>query len=150
MTRLLASLAAAVLVCAVLLLVHRTSHNGQTQVVTVAVLPALTPALALEPPISTDPDPRRVTGQRRTPHRIPAVWRHLAACESNGRWGIVNPPYSGGLQFMARTWRSFHGTDFAPTADQATRWQQVVVARRVQRRQGWAAWPVCSVKVGLR
>jgi hypothetical protein len=82
--------------------------------------------------------------------RIPLIWRRLAFCESTNRWHIVNPPYSGGLQFTASTWTSFDTKHYAPTADQATRWEQVQVARHVLRVQGVGAWPVCGPKVRLR
>lgn len=102
--------------------------------------------------VPTPLKPVRSTRARRNhpSHRIPALWRQLAFCESSGRWHLVNPPYAGGLEFMASTWTSFDTWHYAPTADQATPWQQVRVARHVLRVQGWAAWPVCSVKLGLR
>lgn len=78
------------------------------------------------------------------------VWDRLAQCESSGNWQAnTGNGYFGGLQFKASTWDEFGGTSYAPTADQATRDQQITVARKVLAQQGPRAWPVCSLKVGL-
>ncbi len=72
-------------------------------------------------------------------------WDRVAQCESGGNWAInTGNGFSGGLQFAAGTWTSHGGGQFAPMAYQATREQQIVVARRVLATQGPGAWPVCS------
>ncbi|MFI9614017.1 transglycosylase family protein [Streptomyces sp. NPDC052023] len=77
------------------------------------------------------------------------VWDRIAQCESGGNWHInTGNGYYGGLQFSAGTWRAYGGTAYAPTADQASREQQIAVATQVQRAQGWGAWPVCSTRAG--
>ncbi|GKQ36280.1 LysM peptidoglycan-binding domain-containing protein [Streptomyces sp. A012304] len=77
------------------------------------------------------------------------VWDRIAQCESGGNWHInTGNGYYGGLQFSASTWRAFGGTAYAPTADQATKAQQISVATKVQRSQGWGAWPTCSARAG--
>lgn len=77
-------------------------------------------------------------------------WDRLAQCEAGGNWGInTGNGYHGGLQFSASTWNGFGGGEFAPTANQATREQQIVVAERVLAAQGWGAWPSCSSQLGL-
>jgi nucleoid-associated protein YgaU len=77
------------------------------------------------------------------------VWDRIARCESGGNWHInTGNGYYGGLQFSASTWRAFGGTAYASTADQATREQQIAVATKVQRSQGWGAWPTCSTRAG--
>ncbi|AZM63103.1 MULTISPECIES: transglycosylase family protein [unclassified Streptomyces] len=77
------------------------------------------------------------------------VWDRIAQCESGGDWHInTGNGYYGGLQFAASTWRDYGGTAYAPTADRATRSQQIAVAAKVQRAQGWGAWPTCSVRAG--
>lgn len=79
------------------------------------------------------------------------VWDQLAACESGGNWSIrTGNGYHGGLQFHPQTWTGHGGGQYAPTADQASREQQIAVAQRVQASQGWGAWPACSRKLGLR
>ncbi|MFJ3305829.1 transglycosylase family protein [Streptomyces sp. NPDC086549] len=77
------------------------------------------------------------------------VWNRIAQCESGGNWHInTGNGYFGGLQFSAGTWRAYGGTAYAPTADQASREQQIAVATKVQHAQGWGAWPVCSARAG--
>lgn len=75
----------------------------------------------------------------------PAVWQRLAMCESSGDWHInTGNGFYGGLQFWQPTWEEFGGLRYAPRADLATPAQQIAVAQKVQRAQGWGAWPVCS------
>ncbi|MDH6280818.1 hypothetical protein M2284_000710 [Rhodococcus sp. LBL1] len=77
-------------------------------------------------------------------------WDKLAQCEAGGNWGInTGNGYHGGLQFSASTWNGFGGGEYAPTANQASREQQIVVAERVLAAQGWGAWPSCSSQLGL-
>ena len=78
------------------------------------------------------------------------VWDSVAQCESGGNWAIsTGNGYSGGLQFSASTWRAYGGTAYAPSAAQATKAQQIAVAKKVLAGQGANAWPVCSKKAGL-
>ena len=80
-----------------------------------------------------------------------SVWDNLAQCESGGNWSTnTGNGYHGGLQFSASTWAAYGGTQYAPTADQATREQQIAVAERTQASQGWGAWPACTAKLGIR
>ncbi|WP_258053109.1 LysM peptidoglycan-binding domain-containing protein [Streptomyces sp. Ru73] len=75
------------------------------------------------------------------------VWDRIAACESGGNWHInTGNGFYGGLQFTASTWRAFGGHEYAPSAHQAGRAEQIAVAAKVQAAQGWGAWPVCSVR----
>lgn len=77
-------------------------------------------------------------------------WDRLAQCEAGGNWGInTGNGYHGGLQFSPTTWTAHGGGEFASTANQATREQQIVVAERVLAAQGWGAWPSCSSQLGL-
>lgn len=79
------------------------------------------------------------------------VWDTLAQCESGGDWSInTGNGYHGGLQFSASTWSAFGGGQYASTADQASREQQIDIASRVQEGQGWGAWPACTSSMGLR
>lgn len=78
-----------------------------------------------------------------------AVWDDLAACESSGDWHINSGNgFYGGLQFYQPTWEMFGGLAYARRADLATPAQQIAVAEKVLRAQGWGAWPVCSKKIG--
>jgi resuscitation-promoting factor RpfA len=77
-----------------------------------------------------------------------SVWDKLAMCESTGNWAInTGNGFSGGLQFTPQTWRAFGGKG---QAHQASRTEQIAVAERVLKGQGWGAWPACSSKLGLR
>ncbi|MFB7877786.1 transglycosylase family protein [Nocardia sp. NPDC056064] len=77
-------------------------------------------------------------------------WDRLAQCEAGGNWGInTGNGYQGGLQFSPSTWNAHGGGEYAATANQATREQQIVVAEKVLASQGWGAWPSCSAQLGL-
>ena len=77
-------------------------------------------------------------------------WDRLAQCESGGDWHInTGNGYYGGLQFAAGTWNGYGGGEFAATADQASREEQIYVAEKVLAQQGWGAWPACSASLGL-
>ncbi|HEY2206391.1 MAG TPA: transglycosylase family protein [Pseudonocardia sp.] len=79
------------------------------------------------------------------------VWDQVAKCESGGNWQInTGNGFQGGLQFTQSTWRSFGGSQFASSANKASREQQIAVAEKVLAGQGWNAWPVCSRKAGAR
>ncbi|MGH3868478.1 MAG: transglycosylase family protein [Pseudonocardiaceae bacterium] len=78
------------------------------------------------------------------------LWDILARCESGGNWGAnTGNGYYGGLQFSRRTWHSYGGGAYAGTANHATRSQQVAIAEKVLRAQGWKAWPTCSRRAGV-
>lgn len=105
--------------------------------------------------VRVDVSPRLLAAhaRRQHPHRRTTSldWDALAECESGGDWSVNSGNgYYGGIQFLQRTWESFHGTDFAPRADLAARWQQIRVAERVLRTQGLVAWPACTLKLGWR
>ena len=79
-----------------------------------------------------------------------SVWDKLVQCEATGNWAINNGnTFYGGLQFTRGTWLAFGGGKYAPRADLATREEQIDIARRTLREQGWGAWPTCSSKLGL-
>jgi resuscitation-promoting factor RpfA len=72
-------------------------------------------------------------------------WDRVAGCESGGNWAInTGNGYHGGLQFSQGTWAAHGGGEFAPSASQATREQQIAVGERVLATQGRGAWPVCG------
>lgn len=79
------------------------------------------------------------------------VWDQLAMCEAGGNWSInTGNGYSGGLQFAPGTWTGSGGGAYAPTANQATREQQIAVAENIRAQSGgYSAWPACSAKLGL-
>lgn len=80
-----------------------------------------------------------------------SVWDSLAQCESGGNWAInTGNGFYGGLQFTASTWAAYGGTAYAPTANLASREQQIDIAKKVQAGQGWGAWPACTASLGIR
>ncbi len=76
-------------------------------------------------------------------------WDAVAQCESGGNWSIsTGNGFYGGLQFTRSTWKAYGGTKYAPTANQASRSQQIAIANKVLAGQGIGAWPVCGRKAG--
>ena len=80
-----------------------------------------------------------------------SVWDSLAQCESGGNWAInTGNGYYGGLQFTVGTWQAYGGGQYAPTANLATREQQIAIASKVRdARGGYGDWPACASKLGL-
>ncbi|MGR8010620.1 transglycosylase family protein [Streptomyces hypolithicus] len=79
-----------------------------------------------------------------------ADWSAVAECESGGDWNAnTGNGFSGGLQFTPSTWSAYGGTEYAPSADQASAQEQAAVADKVLAGQGPGAWPVCGAKAGL-
>ena len=77
-----------------------------------------------------------------------SVWDKLAQCESGGNWSInTGNGYYGGLQFSLSTWRAYGGSG---RPDEASREEQIAIAKKLQADAGWGAWPACSSKLGLR
>ncbi|OBK21928.1 Resuscitation-promoting factor RpfA, partial [Mycobacterium asiaticum] len=74
-----------------------------------------------------------------------AEWDAVARCESGGNWAInTGNGFYGGVQFAAGTWSSHGGGEFAPSAQLASKDQQIAIAERVLATQGRGAWPVCG------
>lgn len=77
-----------------------------------------------------------------------SVWDRLAQCESGGNWSInTGNGYYGGLQFSLSTWRAYGGKGYP---HQASREEQIRIAKKLQAAAGWGQWPACSSKLGLR
>jgi uncharacterized protein YabE (DUF348 family) len=77
-----------------------------------------------------------------------SVWDKLAECESGGNWSInTGNGYYGGLQFSLSTWRAYGGDGYP---HQASREEQIRIAKKLQAAAGWGSWPACSSKLGLR
>jgi resuscitation-promoting factor RpfB len=105
--------------------------------------PKAPPPVAPVPPKTTAPAPAPVT-------TVPPVtsglnWDALAQCESGGNWAInTGNGYYGGLQFSASTWISNGGGVYAPTANLATKAQQIAIATKLYAARGAAPWPTCG------
>lgn len=79
-----------------------------------------------------------------------ATWDRLAMCESTQNWDAdTGNGFKGGLQFTDSTWREFGGREYASAADEASREEQIAVAKEVQDAQGWNAWPSCTEELGI-
>ncbi len=106
---------------------------------------------APQPPAEPEPASGSASGSSSPAEGTDDVWDRLAQCESNGDWSAATGNgYYGGLQFHPDTWANHGGHEYASSAHQATRAQQIAVAERVRASQGWAAWPSCSRQLGLR
>lgn len=78
-----------------------------------------------------------------------SAWDQVAACESGGNWQTnTGNGYYGGLQFSQQIWSGHGGDQYAPTADQATKEQQIEIGERVLASQGAGAWPNCGGPLG--
>jgi nucleoid-associated protein YgaU len=117
----------------------------------VVATPTPTAAAAAAAPVAVAPEPVR----RPAPTPAPAVsssdgsvWDRIAACESGGNWAInTGNGYYGGLQFSLSSWRAVGGSGLPSDASKS---EQISRAQMLQARQGWGAWPVCSIKAGVR
>ena len=75
------------------------------------------------------------------------VWDRVAECESSGNWNInTGNGFYGGLQFTQQTWEGYGGSGNPANASKS---EQIRVAKKVLAGQGPGAWPVCSVEAGL-
>ncbi len=76
------------------------------------------------------------------------VWAQLRFCESGGNYATnTGNGFYGAYQYDLRTWNNYGGyarPDLAPAAMQDEK------ARLTQAARGWAPWPACSRKLGLR
>lgn len=71
-----------------------------------------------------------------------ADWLSTAQKESGGNWSIdTGNGYQGGLQFSPSSWQAAGGTQYAPSANLATPFQQALTAENLLRLQGPGAWP---------
>ncbi|MFE9878110.1 transglycosylase family protein [Streptomyces sp. NPDC005784] len=78
------------------------------------------------------------------------TWDRVAQCESGGAWSAdQGNGYYGGLQLDQEDWEAYGGLEYAPSADQASRSQQIAVAEKLLDDQGLAAWPTCGPLSGL-
>ncbi|MFJ7769177.1 transglycosylase family protein [Streptomyces sp. NPDC097107] len=79
-----------------------------------------------------------------------ASWDRVAECETGGAWSQNSGNgYYGGLQLSQDVWERYGGTEYAPSADQASRSQQIRVAEKLHADQGIAAWPTCALLAGM-
>ncbi|MFH9726742.1 transglycosylase family protein [Streptomyces sp. NPDC017254] len=79
-----------------------------------------------------------------------ATWDRVAECESGGQWSanFGNGMY-GGLQFTQDSWERNGGLAYAPSADLASRAQQIAVAEKAFAK-GSTEWATCAPIAGLK
>ncbi|MEU7303644.1 transglycosylase family protein [Streptomyces sp. NPDC007206] len=78
------------------------------------------------------------------------TWDRVAECESGGSWSAdTGNGYYGGLQISQEDWDEYGGTQFAESADQASRNQQIAVAEKILADQGTTPWAMCALTAGL-
>lgn len=104
--------------------------------------PAPSPAPAAAPATPPAPEPAPVVSAPAS-----GVWEALAQCESGGNWAAdTGNGFYGGLQFTLSSWHAAGGSGYP---NQASASEQIARASILRSRQGWAAWPACSAKLGL-
>ena len=78
------------------------------------------------------------------------TWDKVAECESGGSWSAdTGNGYYGGLQISQDDWDKYGGTQYAQSADQASRSQQIAVAEKILADQGTKPWTMCALTAGL-
>ncbi|MFK0140851.1 transglycosylase family protein [Streptomyces murinus] len=78
------------------------------------------------------------------------TWDKVANCESGGAWSAdPGNGYYGGLQISQDDWVAYGGTQYASSADQASRSQQIAVAEKILKDKGTSPWATCALLSGL-
>ncbi|MBY8844559.1 transglycosylase family protein [Streptomyces sp. SP2-10] len=78
------------------------------------------------------------------------TWDKVAECESGGSWSAdTGNGYYGGLQISQDDWGRYGGTQYADSADQASRQQQISVAEKILADRGTTPWATCALLSGL-
>ncbi len=110
--------------------------------------PAPEPEPEPEPEPAPEPEPVAASSGYAARTDIPdSYWDRMAQCETSGNWGhYPGARWSGGLGIYTPGWIQFGGGEFAPSAGEATREQQIVVANRIAA-VGLGGWG-CLSRVG--
>lgn len=78
------------------------------------------------------------------------TWDRVAECETGASWSDnTGDGYYGGLHLTQWDWENYGGIEYAPSADQASRSQQIAVAEKILDGRGVVAWPTCGPLSGL-
>ncbi|MEU0003189.1 transglycosylase family protein [Streptomyces sp. NPDC006314] len=78
------------------------------------------------------------------------TWDKVAECESGGSWSAnTGNGYYGGLQISQDDWDKYGGSQYADSADQASRSQQIAVAEKILADRGTTPWTTCALLSGL-
>jgi hypothetical protein len=126
-----------------------TTTEAPATVVTEAPTTTAAPTTTTEAPTTTTTAPKpttTTTAPRPGNPDVQSTWDALAECESAGNWSAnTGNGYYGGLQFSQASWENVGGTGLPSEASKAT---QIEMGKRLQARQGWAAWPTCARQLG--
>jgi peptidoglycan/LPS O-acetylase OafA/YrhL len=104
------------------------------------------------------PRPARAEAWQPAPRALPVVrlprpraldgyWDAVATCETGGDWH-TRGDFAGGLAIDILSWDAFGGHEFAPTAADASREQQIAIANRITT-QGWRSGEAVAEPVGF-
>ncbi len=116
----------------------KSKHRRPSKATRIATLAGITGAAVAAP----------LLGATSASAATASEWDQVAQCEAGGNWSInTGNGFYGGLQFSASTWAAYGGTQFASTADQASKSQQIQIAEKVLAGQGKGAWPNCGVNL---
>lgn len=75
------------------------------------------------------------------------IWLQLASCESHQNWkDDTGNGYYGGLQFSLGAWASVGGSG---KPSDASKDEQIMRAKSLQKVRGWGAWGGCARRLGL-
>lgn len=78
------------------------------------------------------------------------TWDKVAKCETGGAWSENSGNgFYGGLKLTQKNWEKYGGLDYAPSADLASRSQQIAVAEKLLDDQGVGAFHLCGLTSGL-
>ncbi len=106
--------------------------------------PTNTPTPTPTPTMTPTPTPTPVPTADPTNDTI---WEQIAQCESNGHWNDdTGNGYYGGLQFSQGAWNSVGGSGNPASA---SREEQIMRGKMLQRGRGWRVWGACAKKLGL-
>jgi len=97
---------------------------------TIGAMLSILPHTQAVAPTTTAPTPQVQPVAIVAPATMQA-WTKVMECET-GNWHYPGPYYQGGLGITPWNWVKFGGTEFAPTAYQATPAEQVFIAERIQ------------------
>lgn len=93
------------------------------------------------------------TGTAWSAAHLSGAFAALRQCEAGGDYTLVDTPYYGAYQFDRETWAStleHMGVHFDGLPSSAPPGLQDAAAKDLQHERGWAPWPACSRKLGLR
>ncbi len=71
---------------------------------------------------------------------LPDKWRRIGICETQLNWQHYNSSYEGAFGFATQSWRSFKLPGYPEHANQATPYQQYMVALEIYKRYGLSGW----------